>query len=428
MLSSDRKAGFSALKVTSGAPAGTSDISEYVLTNMGTFSVANCASIDLWIKPGLKAEWIEFYADNVLIKNDSDGDGRFSIKEDFKSGVWTKVRLDLLNTDSAISTVQSLKVRTNAGATWLYDEIVGTTISAVPINMSALLNEGTELHDGRLEFKYLSEAEAFDAHDTVVVSDSTTALCNETLAGIKVYADDSDVDEAEFPISNLNKSFMSGNGEILYYTTSDNSVYRLDLKTNIVTQLSSYKYSDDGYVSYDGSKFCFVATGNVLVYYNADDQTNPIKEVCRGQAGMDGTPGPVNCHMNASGCIAYVISNPMGNDSTMYYYDAVSGSETVTTISMPSITQAYISDDGKTICENGKDLYRKVDSKWTKVKTLDSSYSLFSKNFEKAYYRVENKEDETSISYEYDIGTGISKMLDIDISKVTKVLDEGAAQ
>ena len=425
ILSSDRKIGFSALKVTSGATGASA--SEYVLTTAEAFSVTNCAGIDLWIKPGLKAEWIEFYAGNVLIKSNSDGDGRFTIKEDFKSGVWTKVRLDLLNTDAAISTVQSLKVRTNAGATWFYDEIVGAPISATPISMSTLLNEDTELHNGRLEFKYGSEAGSFDAHDTFVASNSTTSLDNKTLAGIKVYADDNRVDEAEFPISNLGKSFLSGNGEVLYYTDSNNLVYRLDFKTNTVTQLSTtHRYSDDGFVSYDGSKFCFVTSGimgtPVLVYYDANDTATPVKELCTSIMGMDGTAGSLNCNMSHDGRLVYAVYNPMQGKNSIYYYDSLSGSELVAEVGAGSIN---ISDDGKTICVDGKNLYQKVDSAWTKVKTLDSSYSLFSKNFEKAYYRVENEEDETSISYEYDIATGISKMLDIDISKVTKILNDG---
>jgi len=79
--------------------------------------------VKIWIKPAMGAKSATFYVNNTKIRSDKDGDGTFVVGQDFVTGNWSEITLDLLKADTPVHIAESLEVYLNTDSIWFFDEI-----------------------------------------------------------------------------------------------------------------------------------------------------------------------------------------------------------------------------------------------------------------------------------------------------------------
>ena len=270
-LCEDRMEGNYSLKVVVGDET-TNAYAQYTLASSAVFSIQNYSSIELWVKPGTGSDWIEFYTNNTIIKCDSSADGRFEVGVDLKAGEWNKITLDL-NTAASITQGDDLVVRTNEYSTWYYDDIESKNTVVTPLNLTNMVNSSTQINNSNLEFKKTTGNTSYDTTPTVLTTSRnvTDPSINGQIQGIKIKSNYKDINgivttpNNYFNISNFNASSnaFSGNGNIIYYSNSNDSgkLYKFDLNTGISTKLSdSVTNATNLKTNYDGTYLCAVGT------------------------------------------------------------------------------------------------------------------------------------------------------------------------
>lgn len=168
MLSEDKKEGRFSLKVTAGQTS--TGYEQYTLVPSDYFDIADSSAIELWLKPGSGAEWIEFYTNGALITCDENGDGRFEVGKDLQNGIWSRISIDLLYTNPTINQGKNLSVRSNKNSFWLFDDISSKNKDVRNIDLASFVNNKTHIKDGRLEYKKTADETAYDIEPTVLTS------------------------------------------------------------------------------------------------------------------------------------------------------------------------------------------------------------------------------------------------------------------
>ncbi|MEA5039036.1 MAG: discoidin domain-containing protein [Clostridiaceae bacterium] len=173
-LSEDCKEGEFALKVTTKDEPGNA-YAAYTLVNSDTFFISSFSSIDLWVKPGIGANWVEFYTNEALILGDENGDGRYEVGTDLTIGIWNKITLNLLNTQTTVTEGKDLAIHTDENSVWLYDGVTSKGTEASSIDLSAMVNHDTQMNNNCLEYPKTADGTAYVTAPTVLVSGDRVA-------------------------------------------------------------------------------------------------------------------------------------------------------------------------------------------------------------------------------------------------------------
>lgn len=377
-LSDDNKEGSFSLKVV--ASGETAGYAQYTLAPSDAFDADSFGTISLWIKPGAGAHWIEFYTNGVKLRSDSDGDGRFEIGEDLKSGEWTKLTLNLLDADSALSQGDGLAVCTNDNSVFLFDGVLSQNTEVRPLDLAAYTGTSARINNDSLEFNPNAPGTAFDTATAVLTSSADTTngdILKGKLAGIKIDSDFADISgssaEAAYttPYGSTSKYEITDDGKTIYYlkSSSETGIYKLNVDTGESVLCCNAPYAIQ--------KMVASPSGNYLLLY------------CRYQ-GYD------------------YYNN--------YIYEYNTTTSTFTLIKEAysnSVNVYYISDSGTYYYTYGGNLYRNVSSICGGSLTLFASSnnvwaatyttSLFVNSSALAYTHSENI---TSIKFNLD-GTGV---------------------
>jgi hypothetical protein len=159
-ISKDCVEGSGSLEITALDEAGKVGVEFELLKK--DFNVNNTKGINLQIKPYRNARWIEFYAkfkggEKRLILIDNDLDGRCELENDFKSGVWNKINLDMLRVEDLASEenndVESLIIRVNEDSIWKFDDIKMNEAGNYSVDLDKYESEDIVLNNGELKLK-----------------------------------------------------------------------------------------------------------------------------------------------------------------------------------------------------------------------------------------------------------------------------------
>lgn len=174
---------------------------EYDLAATELFDIAENSGVSLWVKPGAGAKWIKFYTNDALILGDSNQDGIYNVGQDLVSGKWNQVKLDLTETQPAITQGDDFTVQTNDASVWLFDEVVSETTTIFSVDLSKTINSKTQLVNNEIQFKKKT-TDTYDIAPTVLVSQKgdpfDTVFTSET-------------DWNEMTRSNVDTSISQGN-------------------------------------------------------------------------------------------------------------------------------------------------------------------------------------------------------------------------
>jgi hypothetical protein len=174
-LSTDAAEGKFSWQVTAAAQI-ENPYALYTLVNSDAFDIAEYSSIKVWVKPGNGASWISFYTNNALITCDKDGDGQFEVDTDLTAGKWTQLTLDLLNTDTVITTGDDLVVRSNDNSVWSLDEVKSQGTKSTSIDLSTMVNGSTTFNDGKLQFSKTGDGLAYNTEPTTLISNRNSGI------------------------------------------------------------------------------------------------------------------------------------------------------------------------------------------------------------------------------------------------------------
>ncbi|MBU7006023.1 RCC1 domain-containing protein [Phosphitispora fastidiosa] len=141
-----------AVKIQCGVDS-TKDYVDFTLAAASASCAVNRYSkINLWVKPVAGAQWIEFWADDSQVKNDSNKDGKFYVGQDLNSGQWNSLTLDLAALDPQISEVNSIQVHCNEASTWYFDELTSVYSPTYLSDIPKMANSQTVYLNGGLRF------------------------------------------------------------------------------------------------------------------------------------------------------------------------------------------------------------------------------------------------------------------------------------
>jgi len=270
VLSDDRVEGKHSLMATS-PQTGSGTYVTYTLAQAESYNISQSSIINLWLKAGKNAEWIEFYSAGTLIKCDKNKDGRFEVGKDFESGKWVQIDINLLKAASVLTQGGNLTVRTNYGSVWFYDGVIAQNNQVSSIAMSALLNDNVEqdAQTGSVVLKKTSGDTAFLTTPTVLVSNNRVVLektfDKATLdtgekAGVTALNDGS----LKFELSDLCTGGTAiGNGSNVSYAFDDN------VTTSYSSQHTNSSIQGNSYIGYNfGESFSITGFSIKQSYQN----------------------------------------------------------------------------------------------------------------------------------------------------------------
>ncbi|MEA4896102.1 MAG: hypothetical protein VB064_12715 [Oscillospiraceae bacterium] len=352
-LIDDAKEGEFALKVNI-ANEDTDNYAQYTLVNSSSFSIASFSRVNLWVKPGAGASWVSFYTNGALILSDINKDGKFEVGSDLESGKWSKLTLDLTCADVPVTSGDDLVVRSDEYSVWNFDGVICQGTQCTTIDLSAMVNNDTELYSNNIRFKKTNNDLTYDISPSVLVSNSGVSQelepLNGTLQNIKITSDIVNIsgnpatpnDSLSVPNSySCTKFAFSGNGKMFFYVRSDGYLYSLDMDTGITSKLSisvpsgyTFKSIESFKVNYDGTILCvYVAytyiynsrTGYMLIKFN------PASAVTNTLLDVDYTRSGVIYDIQDNGGIVYSYLENNNTFYLMYCYPAYSWSTTIGT-------------------------------------------------------------------------------------------------
>ena len=183
ILSLDKKSG----KYSAEIHVGDSNTGiQFTAVDSANYAAKEFGQIHLYVKPKAGAGWVQFYTNssgtNVLLKSDANKDGRYEVGTDLISGAWNEVTLQLLDTDTVISTASDLIIHANGNSVWNLDEIKAVKTKVFSYDLSSFDNDLTEIKDGRLQILSngtagftTTSAAVNSGMKTFTVADDTTA-------------------------------------------------------------------------------------------------------------------------------------------------------------------------------------------------------------------------------------------------------------
>ncbi len=339
-LDLDGTEGKYAVKVTANDLAA--DSISYILVSSEAFNIDDYSQVQLWVKPGAGAQWLELSTATSAAK-------RYTVGVDLVCGRWNEISLNLKELAFDLSQGQNLNVKTDDASVWSFDNVTTIETKVINVDLNTMLNDKTEIANGGLQFKDNS-ATTFDAAPTVLSTDNLAIAQGKKITNINinsVYAN-SGGDLSELPSSSLMQFTnpptvyaLSGYGKKLYYANQQDSrkLFRLDIMTGVSTKISDYIDVRNISSSYDG---------NVVVYKDQYQSGAYYYDAARAIGNRLGANNTLYTLAN-DGTVYYYYSSNNNNSYISYYLNCIKpgGAASLVSSGYNTIQDLKVSFDNK---------------------------------------------------------------------------------
>lgn len=206
--------------------------------------------ITLQIKPKYMAKELSFYLRTayqdgysmyIKVLGDKNGDGVFTCHEDFETGQWNEITLDLHQTEQMLPNgmFSGIFVKVNENSEWLFDAVKGecNRMRRTALDLSALEKDNFVYDGNELHFEEI-DSDDLEEFNTKTVVTSAVYDVDGKITGIKPSI-------AQYPDNYLGYQ-ISINQNILPDLFSGSEVFQIDADLKNNTDGAEYYVGDDG--------------------------------------------------------------------------------------------------------------------------------------------------------------------------------------
>jgi hypothetical protein len=152
--------------------------------------------VSLWIKPKFRAETISFYTkaivnqqeQYVLIKSDKNGDGIYTLGEDFSQGKWQQISINYLKTELKTDDgkASGLYFKSNISSQWLFDSVTSSYLEVNDniVDLNKFAKGNIVIADNKLKFQ--ASDSALKYFNTTPATATAGLDINEKISGVAV--------------------------------------------------------------------------------------------------------------------------------------------------------------------------------------------------------------------------------------------------